>query len=343
MIDFEKHGSLLEEFKTADKLIRLGFGELQNIDGTNDFYFLPFQLLSQGFERTMKAYICAVYYHRHEEYPNYEYIKSLGHDLSKLLNEIIEHYYKRSDRYQFLLDQKLLDDDKEFRELLSIISEFGKFARYHHFDIITGHKNPSINTVKSWTDFESRLIERLEIPAEKIFDPDPKSLNEVYAEIARYIIVKFESFVSALGRQIIFDTAGAYGKQVSSTGLYNFGLLYQDKFGLTDYRTNTASYNEKLKPAVPFTIKNEIDRFLNPNVKYKTIKKEEYQGTWPFYADKVTLQCERKTWCTIIIEGRQYALNGSAKGRYKLENPHDAGLAILGISLGDFITIAREL
>ncbi|WP_149912536.1 hypothetical protein [Sphingobacterium cavernae] len=343
MIDFEKHGSLLEEFKIANKLIRLGFGELQNIDGTNDFYFLPFQLLSQGFERIMKAYICTVYYHRQEEYPNYEYLKSLGHDLSKLLNEIIEHYYERSDQHQLLLDQKLLDDDKDFWKLLSIISEFGKFARYHHFDIITGHKKPSINTVKSWTDFESRLIERLEIPTKKIFDPDPKSLNEVYAEVARYIIVKFESFVSTLGRQIIFEIAGIYGKQVSSIGLYDFGLLYQDDFGLTNYRVNTSNYNEKLKPKTPFTLIDRIKRFLNTDVKYKTIKKEEYQGSWPFYSDKVTVQCERKVWCTIIIEGNQYALNGSAKSKYKLENPHDAGMAILGISLGDFIIIARSL
>lgn len=343
MIDVEKHGSLLEEFKTAHKLIRLGFGELQNIDGTNDFYFLPFQLLSQGFERLMKAYICAVYYHRHEKYPDYNYLRSLGHDLSKLLNEIIEHYYERNDQHQFLLDQKLLDEDKDFWELLSIISEFGIFARYHHFDIITGHKKPSINTVKFWTNFESRLVERLDIPAEKIFDPNPESLNEVYAEITRYIIVKFESYVSALGRQIILEIAGIYGKQVSSTGLYEFGLLYQDDFGLTDYRINTACYNENLKAKIPFTLKDRISRLLNPSMKHKTIRKEEYDKEWPFYTNKVTVYCERKIWCTIIIEGNQYALNGSAKGRYKLENPHDAGIAILGISLGEFITIARDL
>lgn len=343
MIDFEKHGSLLEEFNTANKLIRLGFGELQNIDGTNDFYFLPFQLLSQGFERLMKAYICAVYYHHHEEYPSYEHLKSLGHDLNKLLNEIIEHYYEKRELHQFILDDKLFADDKDFRELLSIISEFGKFGRYHHFDIITGHKKPSINTVKSWTDFENRLIEKLEIPAEKIFDTESRSINEVYGEISRYIIIKFESFVSALGRQLIFDIAGNYGKQVSSVGIYDFGLLYQDNFGLIDYRSSTASYNEKLKPKIPFTFVNKIRRFLNPNIKYKTIKKEEYTGNWPFYSDKVTIQCERRVWCTIIIEGYLHALNGTAKGRYKLENPHDAGMAILGISLGDFITIARNL
>lgn len=58
-IEVAKFFTLNEEFETADKLIRLGFGELQNINLVNDFYFLPFQLLSQGFERFMKSYICA--------------------------------------------------------------------------------------------------------------------------------------------------------------------------------------------------------------------------------------------------------------------------------------------
>lgn len=56
-IEIQKFAALNEEFDTANKLVRLGLGELQNINLDNDFYFLPFQLLSQGFERFMKAYI----------------------------------------------------------------------------------------------------------------------------------------------------------------------------------------------------------------------------------------------------------------------------------------------
>ncbi len=43
------------------------------------------------------------------------------------------------------------------------------------------------------------------------------------------------------------------------------------------------------------------------------------------------------------IDGYDYALNGAAKGRYKLENPHDAGMAILGKSIEYFITMALKL
>jgi hypothetical protein len=40
------------------KLIEIGFGEFQRLDLANDFYHLPFQLVSSGFERLMKCYIC---------------------------------------------------------------------------------------------------------------------------------------------------------------------------------------------------------------------------------------------------------------------------------------------
>jgi hypothetical protein len=45
---------LSEEIQTSTNLIQLGLGELQNITFENDFYYLPFQLLSSGLERLMK-------------------------------------------------------------------------------------------------------------------------------------------------------------------------------------------------------------------------------------------------------------------------------------------------
>ena len=43
--------SLNEELNTSVRLIKLGFSEYQNLDMSNDFYYLPFQLISSGFER----------------------------------------------------------------------------------------------------------------------------------------------------------------------------------------------------------------------------------------------------------------------------------------------------
>jgi len=45
----------------------------------------------------------------------------------------------------------------------------------------------------------------------------------------------------------------------------------------------------------------------------------------------------------VTINSHDYGLNGAAQTRYKLENPHFGGTAIVGISIDDFISIALEL
>ena len=41
--------------------------------------------------------------------------------------------------------------------------------------------------------------------------------------------------------------------------------------------------------------------------------------------------------------GYAFALNGAARSRYGIPDPHDAGVAILGKSVGPFIDLALNL
>lgn len=340
-IENDKYFALLEEFETSNKLVKLGFGELQNINLDNDFYFLPFQLLSQGFERFMKAYICLGYFGKHKSLPDYKYLKKLGHDLEKLLKEIIENYYIDFDRVQFHEDKLFIEKDSDLKELLFILSEFGKVARYHNFDIITENKKVGINAIQLWQKFENKIVPTTGKKIEKLLNFDLS--NEVYEEITNHIIIVFEKFVSSLSRQIIFDSLGQIGKQLTSNSFFDYGLLYQKDFGKTDYRKDTTKYQESPKKVHKRTLLDEFNRNYNPDYKSKKIIRNDFNGDWPFYADEIIIECRNKHWCLVTIEGNDYALNGSAKGRYKLENPHDAGMAILGKSIGDFIKMALEL
>lgn len=191
-----KYFALLEEFETSDKLINLGFGELQNISLNNDFYFLPFQLLSQGFERFMKAYICLGHYHKYGKLPDFKYLKKLGHDLEKLLNEIIENYYIDFNRPQFDLDNAFIKNDSDLKKLLFILSEFGKLSRYHNFDLITDNAKIGVNAKKLWEEFENAILDKEDY--EKLMNLDLS--HEVYQKITNHIIIVFEKFVSALSR-----------------------------------------------------------------------------------------------------------------------------------------------
>lgn len=338
-IENMKYFTLLEELETSEKLIILGLGELQNINFSNNFYFLPFQLLSQGFERFMKAYICLGHHHKYQELPSHDYIRRLGHDLEKLLKNIVDNYYFDYDRHQFDVDNEFIQTDTDLKELLSILSEFGKLARYYNFDLITGKKDIGVNTKEQWKEFENKILDSDDY--EKMTD---FNLNhEVYQKISTYIIIVFERYISAISRQFIFKCLGEQATQLSVSNFFSFGMLYEKDFGKRDYRHQTTKYQERPQKIHKRTMLDEVQRKVNSDYKSKNILKSEYDGDWPFYADQVIIECRHSHWCIVTIDRFDYALNGSAQNRYKLENPHDAGMAILGVSLSNFIKMAREL
>ena len=337
-IEIQKIASLIEEFETANKLIRLGFGELQNINLDNDFYFLPLQLLSQGFERFMKAYVCAGYIEKYEILPDSQYLVKIGHDLERLLIEIKMNYYIHYKSIQFEQDWLLINDNVDLKELLFILSEFGKLARYYNFDFITGNSKIGINPKESWKNFENRIKPINEQRMAKLMNHDVE--REVYQEITNYIINIFEKFIASLSRQIVWGTLGQLGKQLTASSFFDYGTWYEKDFGKTDYRKNTIKYTGTPRSIHKRTAIDEFNRKFNPDFKSKRIRKCDYNGDWPFYVDEVIFECRQKLWCIVTISGYDYALNGAAKRKYKLEDPHEAGMAILGKSIGDFITMA---
>lgn len=335
-----KYFALLEELETANKLIRLGFGELQNFDSVNHFYFLPFQLLSQGFERFMKTYICLAYYDKCNTFPSYKDIRKFSHSLEKLFTTIIDNYYPIYKSPQYVLDYDFLLQDTDIRELLRILSEFGLGARYYNFDLITDNSNNiRANTKESWEEFENKLLNSEDYL--KLMREDTK--NEVRQKVFTYIIVVFERYISALSRQFIFKGLGQQASQLSVNNFFNFGKLYEQDFGMTDYRYQTQRYQATPQKAHKRTVSDELQRKLKPNYKFKKILKTEYGDDWPFYADEVVIEIRDKHWCIVTIDGYDYGLNGAAQRKFKLSSPHEAGIAILGKSLSNFIKIAHEM
>lgn len=125
--------------------------------------------------------------------------------------------------------------------------------------------------------------------------------------------------------------------------MFDFGMLYPKNFGNTDYRKNTTRYKLQPRKVHKRTLIDYLQRRFNPNFKSKTIHKDEFDGEWPFLVDKVIIERRYGHWCVVTIEGKDYALNGSAKGRYKLEDAYDAGMANIGVPISSFIQLALEL
>ncbi|MCK5201970.1 MAG: hypothetical protein KAR21_26635 [Spirochaetales bacterium] len=113
---------LNDELLASYKLIEVGFGELQNLDFSNDFYHLPLQLISSGFERLMKCLICLGYHEKNDEYPNSKDLKKCGgkngHDLTDLKNHILDTYFSIHNIPVLKDDFAFLTEDKDLEKLI---------------------------------------------------------------------------------------------------------------------------------------------------------------------------------------------------------------------------------
>ena len=332
---------LIEELETANNLIQLGLGEIQNLNYLNDFHFLPFQLLSQGIERFFKSYICLAYFNIHSEFPPAKYLSHDGHNLSRLLyKEIIPRYFTRIPLLQYEYDYDFLENSSELNGFLDIISEFGKFGRYYNFDVICGSDRPSDkNPANLWENFQRDL--------------QVKNDNhlEWHSEIARHVVIIIEKLIAALSRQIIFNNLGSEAKSLGYLVASEFGLIYSDefstsqsrKFGEKDYRKYTTRHKATKIRRHKRTSEDERERIHNPEYRSVKIMRQDYDKEWPFYVDEVIVECRKKHWCIITIDGYDYALNGTASSYYKLDFPHESGVAIVGVSMSDFLQIALSL
>lgn len=335
---------IFNELETAIKLIEIGFGEYQNLEIGNLFYHLPFQLISSGLERLMKCYICFGFHEKNNRYPNYKELRkasgSNGHDLLELKKTILAEYFHAGQNTFLLKDLQLLSEDQSLERLIYLLSEFGKFARYYNLDVVTENEKPSIDVKSRWEEYEFNLLSNMPELREKLYQSHTE--KEPLSYIRREVIIKLEQFVSALCTQFTLGKLGKKAK-VSSVIVSRFRSLRAEELGSRDYRMKSTRFTQQKVTPHKRTFIDELQRKNSPDYVSKKIKKSEFEGDWPFYANEVIIECRQEHWCVITIDKVDYALNGSASGRYKLEYPDDAGMAIPGVSYQQFIGLALEL
>jgi len=135
-----QHIAIGQEVRISIELIQAGLGQLQKIDGANDFYHLPILSLASGFERLMKTVICFHVLHMTADYPTESPWPSSkkGHDLEYLLDKITSKCF--SNDYLKLacaqVDLKYLCDDVLLKNAIRILSQFGMDNRYYYLNIV---------------------------------------------------------------------------------------------------------------------------------------------------------------------------------------------------------------
>ncbi|NLS96601.1 MAG: hypothetical protein GXX96_31070 [Planctomycetaceae bacterium] len=327
---------LLEELETSHKLVKAGFGSLQEIDMGNDFYHLPHQLIASGLERLMKCYVSLVYEDQNGSYPNMAYMQGLGHDLDKILQKICSGFYGGKTRPIVQREFAFITTDPVLKRCLEILSLFGKFGRYYNLDIVAGSPHSPIDPKSEWETLESSIED---------ITPYLGSLESLhrdyYPRVHSKLIAKMERLVRAIAMQFtIGDHTDKNGNLRQTSVVYtDFRNLRDEELGATDYRRSVQILRQQKK-----NWEKRSDRqIIAGSWPTKAITEDEYAGEWPFRVDRIILELREGIFCIVNIEGYAFALNGAAASRLQIPDPHDAGLAVLGRSVGPFIDMALAL
>ena len=328
--------SILEELETSIDLLKSGFGHLQEIDMGNTFYHLPHQLMASGFERFMKCYISLVYHGRSGSYPDTAFMKLLGHDLENLLDNICKHYYGGTTRPLIKQEYMFVSTDPVLHECIRILSLFGKKGRYYNLDIVAGAAQTPIDPKSEWQALESSV----EDPVPFISTPE-LMYRDYYPRVHSKLIAKMERLVRAIALQFTLGDHAEQAGELRRTSVVSadFRNLADQELGTNDYRRSV----QILRQDKDNWIRRTDEEIVSSRWPTLALTETEFEGEWPFLEGRVILERRDSLFCIIYICGYAFALNGAARSRYGIPDPHDAGIAILGKSVGPFIDIARRL
>ena len=225
-----------QELLNAVRLIHAGFGQLQKLDGANDFYHLPLLTLSSGFERLMKVILSFRILEKTGAFPGPNDLPSgrKGHDLELLLIRIrsecfLEHYANKVPVAK--KDLEYLETE-ELLSFLSILSNFGQAARYHHLDVVQGKETQTDAPDAEWERLETAIVTaRPDLMKEMEEYPASKRIRQ---EIAIEVVARLERFARALSRLF---TIGGIGQEAKRYVGYigTFLTLRDDSLGQNKY------------------------------------------------------------------------------------------------------------
>lgn len=326
---------LIDELRNSNQLLIDGFGALQEITIDNDFYHVPHQLIASGLERLMKCFISVVHRGRTGAFPDIAFMKSLGHNLDDLKHEIWQNYYGGHNRPFVSAEFDILTTDQHLIDAISILSRFGRFGRYYNLDVVAGSHHDPVDPKREWRELESRI----ESPVPYLADTE-RLYREYYPRINSLLVGRLERFVRAIALQFTIGDHIDPKKYIrqASVVFSDFRNLRDEELGQNDYRRSVKVLQSKKESWIHRT-DSEI---LNNSCQAHIVERNDFKGDWPFRAERVILECIDSIFLIVNIDGYAYSLNGAASSRYNLPSPHDAGIAILGKSIGPFIDMARE-
>jgi len=213
-----KQIAISEEVRNSIRLIEIGLGNLQRIDGSNDFYHAAFLTLSSGFERLMKIIICFYKYEVDGNYPTMVYFKTKGkgHDLVFLLEKITKECFNSKYLNKVPAARKdimFLNEDEQLLETVKILTRFGLSTRYYNLNIVLGVNSTLLSSEQEWKKLESTILDSKNKYSDLM--RNEINLDEAYSIITTNLVIRLEMFARALVRLFTLGGLGVDAKRNS--------------------------------------------------------------------------------------------------------------------------------
>jgi hypothetical protein len=195
--------ALNRESEAAVRLSQEGIAALRRLDGANDFYHLPMQLLAQGFERLLKLTLALAELQATGALPPSKHLRvEYGHDIVALTDAVVERVanqpaYARRPAVQEDLD--FIRDDAHLRQMLAVLSTFGTWSRYYRLEEFLDPHGvaPEDDPDLAWEAIETEILRR---HPDWIQQLDPKEGGLAFETIARDITATLDRFARAITR-----------------------------------------------------------------------------------------------------------------------------------------------
>ena len=221
--------ALIQETETSIFLIHEGLLALNRLSGANDFYHGPLGLLAQGFERLMKVVICLGQLEAKGTLPTSREMKKYGHNLTALADAIVdlsERTGYADSRPAARLDTDFMTSDKQLRELLAVLRDFGEWGRYYNLDTLlnrTGHVATRDGPTASFQRIESLILQHQPDWIAKI---QGREFENVYSCVKAELVATLQRFARALCRMFTLGPLGDRGQRL--LGLVKVFLFLRD-------------------------------------------------------------------------------------------------------------------
>jgi|AntAceMinimDraft_9_1070365.scaffolds.fasta_scaffold14123_1 hypothetical protein len=244
-IPFDQFIALDDEVRASINLIQTGLAELQNIDDGNDFYYLPFILLSNGLEKLLKVIICFYFWEQKGHFPTMNDFKEKkndnGHNLLYLKNKVLSEYFI-ANTPAIKEDLEILSNNETLNKLIYFLGEFGQYSRFYNLDVIISNpKKKSKDIKRLWEKLEtdllladSELFNQLKKNLKNIDKEKVENIRKINEQVQKKTIILLEIFARALTRQFAFGNLGQ-AKRFTGT-IMPFLTLMDNELGKRDYR-----------------------------------------------------------------------------------------------------------